>query len=85
MACGGNQKHKERRRDFTLCSLHRELVSFPSRGPPSVGCFLPLCALVGTQQAHLRAFSTSAVVVYSVFHVSYWGSQRGVCNHPAAV
>ena len=41
--------------------------------------------LVGTQQAHLYASSTSAVVVYCVFHVSYWGPQRRVCNHPAAV
>ena len=41
--------------------------------------------LFGTQQAHLRASSTSAVVVYSVFHVSYWGPRRHVCNHPDAV
>lgn len=29
-----NQKLKERRTDFTIRSLHRDLVSFPRRGPP---------------------------------------------------
>ena len=79
------QKLKERRKDFTIRSIHRDLVSFPKRGPPIEVCFLPPALLVGTQQAHLCASSTSAVVIYSVFHVSYWGSQRLVCNHPAAV
>ena len=48
-----NQKQKERRTYFTLRSLYRDLMSFPRRGPPSGGCFLTLCLLVGTQQAHL--------------------------------
>ena len=39
-----NQKLKERRTDFTIRSLHKDLVSFPRRGTPSVGCFLLLCA-----------------------------------------
>ena len=38
------QKLKERRKDFTIRSLHRDLVSFPKRGPPIEVCFLALCS-----------------------------------------
>ena len=67
------QKLKERRKDFTIRRFHRDLVSFPKRGPPLKYASCPSALLVGTQQAHLRASSTSAVMIYSVFHVSYWG------------
>ena len=53
--------------------------------PPLKYASCPFALLVGTQQAHLCASSTSAVMVYCVFHVSYWGQQRHVCNHLAAV
>ena len=68
MAFRMKTRSRKRGGDFTLRSLHKDLVSFPRRAPPhSGGCFLPLCPPCWNTANTFPVSNTSAVMAYSIF------------------